>query len=65
MYPTDDRTLRVRLLISECHRIRQRLTVQLAASRELRARACRLCERAGAPVPEEGVPEPWDVREMG
>jgi anti-sigma factor RsiW len=52
MYPVDDGSLRIRLLINECRELRRRLAERVAQSRALRARATQFRNRApgGAPA---------------
>ena len=59
MYPSDDRPLRVRLLINECREIRRRLEKQVERSRALRARAARPRSGAGGPLRQDGAKLEW------
>jgi hypothetical protein len=45
MYPTDDRLIRIRLLIKQSQEARARMMKRIAESRALRARAAQRLER--------------------
>jgi hypothetical protein len=59
MYPADDGSVRIRLLINQCREIRQRLAERVAESRELRARAARFRARGQVAPQGEANPEWW------
>lgn len=63
MYPTDDRLIRVRLLINECRKIRLRLEVSIAKSQALRARSAGLIERAEIIESSHGSQDPGEAPE--
>lgn len=58
MYPTDDRFIRIRLLIKQSQEARERMMKRVAESRKLRARAAqRLLERTESAT-DEGREQP-------